>query len=109
MQTGLEKPAERTSAACPAAAQVDGAGAALVCKPDHFRIISDHRERMEESTTYPGENSLDVSDVADSLTIGLFGVGLDTYWAQFDGLKDRLDGYLRIVEEKLTALHPRCH
>jgi L-arabinose isomerase len=25
--------------------------------------------------------------------IGLFGVGLETYWPQFDGLKDRLHGY----------------
>ena len=39
-------------------------------------------------------------------TIGLFGIGLDTYWAQFDGLKDRLEGYLNIVEEKLSAIHP---
>ena len=29
--------------------------------------------------------------------IGLFGIGLDTYWPQFDGLKDRLEGYLNEV------------
>lgn len=33
--------------------------------------------------------------------IGLFGIGLDTYWPQFDGLKERLDGYLRITEKRL--------
>jgi L-arabinose isomerase len=33
--------------------------------------------------------------------VGLFGIGLDTYWPQFSGLKDRLDGYLRQVAEKL--------
>jgi L-arabinose isomerase len=37
-----------------------------------------------------------------SLKIGLFGIGLDTYWAQFEGLKDRLEGYLNIVENKLS-------
>jgi L-arabinose isomerase len=33
--------------------------------------------------------------------IGLFGIGLDVYWEQFEGLKDRLVGYLKTVEEKL--------
>lgn len=40
-----------------------------------------------------------------SLKIGLFGIGLDTYWEQFEGLKDRLENYLSIVEQKLTAIH----
>ena len=40
------------------------------------------------------------------LKIGLFGIGLDTYWPQFEGLKERLEGYLKIVEEKLSAIHP---
>ncbi len=40
------------------------------------------------------------------LKIGLFGIGLDTYWPQFDGLKERLDGYLSIVENKLAAISP---
>lgn len=33
--------------------------------------------------------------------IGLFGIGLDTYWPQFAGLKERLEGYLGVVEGKL--------
>jgi len=40
-----------------------------------------------------------------SLKIGLFGVGLETYWPQFDGLKDRLEGYLSVVEEKISNIH----
>jgi L-arabinose isomerase len=36
-----------------------------------------------------------------ALRVGLFGIGLDTYWPQFEGLKDRLDGYLRKVAGKL--------
>ena len=35
------------------------------------------------------------------LRIGLFGIGLDTYWPQFKGLKPRLEGYLRTVQQKL--------
>jgi L-arabinose isomerase len=37
------------------------------------------------------------------LRIGLFGVGLDTYWPQFAGLKERLEGYLQRVAQKLAA------
>lgn len=40
------------------------------------------------------------------LKIGLFGIGLDTYWEQFDGLKNRLEGYLNSIEQKLSAIHP---
>lgn len=35
--------------------------------------------------------------------IGLFGIGLDTYWPQFDGLEQRLTGYLTRVEHKLKT------
>lgn len=34
--------------------------------------------------------------------IGLFGIGLDTYWPQFPGLKKRLEGYLATVHGKLS-------
>lgn len=33
--------------------------------------------------------------------IGLFGIGLEAYWPQFPGLKERLTGYLGEVEQKL--------
>lgn len=36
------------------------------------------------------------------LRIGLFGIGLDTYWPQFGGLKQRLEGYLGTVEGKMA-------
>ncbi|MCF8339382.1 MAG: arabinose isomerase [Chitinophagaceae bacterium] len=31
------------------------------------------------------------------------GIGLDAYWAQFEGLKERLEGYLGVVEEKISG------
>src|SRR5260221_11161424 len=40
------------------------------------------------------------------LRIGLFGIGLNPYWTQFEGLKERLEGYLDVVQEKLSTLHP---
>ena len=42
-----------------------------------------------------GESSL------RTLRVGLFGIGLDTYWPQFAGLEERLHGYLARVAEKL--------
>lgn len=36
------------------------------------------------------------------LRIGLFGIGLDAYWPQFAGLKERLEGYLARVAGKLA-------
>jgi L-arabinose isomerase len=38
--------------------------------------------------------------------IGLFGIGLDTYWPQFVGLKEQLEGYLKQVQDKLAAIAP---
>lgn len=35
------------------------------------------------------------------LRVGLFGIGLQTYWPQFEGLEARLRGYVDQVEEKL--------
>lgn len=37
--------------------------------------------------------------------IGLFGIGLETYWAQFDGLKDRLSNQIELVATGLAALN----
>ena len=37
----------------------------------------------------------------DGLRVGLFGIGLDTYWPQFAGLEDRLKSYLAKVAGKL--------
>jgi L-arabinose isomerase len=36
-----------------------------------------------------------------NVRIGLFGIGLEAYWEQFAGLKNRLEGYLREVQAKL--------
>ncbi|MFB6319110.1 hypothetical protein [Saccharicrinis sp. FJH54] len=35
--------------------------------------------------------------------IGLFGIGLDTYWSQFDGLLNKLESYQHMIYNKLTG------
>jgi len=37
------------------------------------------------------------------MKIGLFGIGLEAYWQQFEGLEQRLTGYVRLVEDKLRG------
>ncbi|MDO5307936.1 MAG: arabinose isomerase [Planctomycetia bacterium] len=44
---------------------------------------------------------------AREITVGLYGIGLDTYWPQFEGLYDRLVGYQNQVAEKLRGLGAR--
>jgi len=37
------------------------------------------------------------------MKIGLFGIGLDTYWTQFEGLKDNLLGYQAQIRARLES------
>lgn len=39
---------------------------------------------------------------AHEFRVGLFGIGLDTYWPQFAGLRERLNGYLQEVALRLA-------
>lgn len=43
----------------------------------------------------------------NKLNIGLFGIGLDTYWGQFEGLLDKLSGYQKMIGAKLTGFGAR--
>jgi L-arabinose isomerase len=54
-------------------------------------------------TPFPEEafRRADAARAIPSLRIGLFGIGLDTYWPQFSGLKERLEGYLSVVHNRL--------
>ena len=35
--------------------------------------------------------------------VGLFGIGLDTYWAQFEGLLENLKGYQELIKKRIGA------
>lgn len=39
----------------------------------------------------------------EKIKLGLLGVGLHTYWGQFEGLLDRLIGYQNIIKEKMQS------
>ncbi len=36
-----------------------------------------------------------------TLKVGLFGIGLEAYWEQFEGLKEKLESYIKIVSDKI--------
>jgi L-arabinose isomerase len=36
-----------------------------------------------------------------NVRVGLFGIGLDAYWPQFEGLQARLEGYVGVVADRL--------
>jgi predicted nucleotidyltransferase len=38
------------------------------------------------------------------MKIGLFSIGLDTYWDQFDGLLDNLKGHHAEIHERIGAM-----
>jgi len=37
--------------------------------------------------------------------VGLFGIGLDTYWAQFEGLLENLKNYQAQIKQKIESYH----
>ncbi|MGH9618934.1 MAG: arabinose isomerase, partial [Bryobacteraceae bacterium] len=42
-----------------------------------------------------------ISETDNVLRVGIFGTGLDTYWEQFAGLRERLEGYTAEVANRL--------
>jgi L-arabinose isomerase len=52
-----------------------------------------------------GENmGQEVYNSGGPARIGLFSIGLDTYWAQFEGLRERLSGYHRYIAGRIEVL-----
>lgn len=50
--------------------------------------------------TRPYTASNEKSKMKQKVKVGLFGVGLDTYWPQFEGLLARLTGYQQEIAAK---------
>lgn len=50
----------------------------------------------------PGDAAQPYGRITGPANVGLFGIGLNAYWAQFDGLRERIVGYQRRVERRLT-------
>ena len=57
---------------------------------------------MVTSLSISRRSSAQLGNSAAESKVGLFGVGLDTYWPQFPGLEERLQGRLGRVAEQLS-------
>jgi len=44
----------------------------------------------------------DLPNPEHKIKVGLFGIGLDAYWNQFEGLRDRLVGYQSTIAQRLS-------
>ena len=64
-------------------------------------IIQDKIEPKSSPARFAAMSGGMSSPAAAPVRVGLFGIGLDAYWPQFHGLKERLEGYLARVEQKL--------
>jgi L-arabinose isomerase len=56
---------------------------------------------MLETTTQPVVAG---ARPAPRARVGVLGIGLEAYWAQFPGLRERIEGYQRRVEQRVAAL-----
>jgi L-arabinose isomerase len=52
------------------------------------------------SSENPGQLA---SQAFPAIKVGLFGIGLETYWGQFEGLLPRLEGYQKRIHEQLAS------
>jgi L-arabinose isomerase len=50
-----------------------------------------------------GEVGLACDSMKETLKAGIFGIGLDTYWPQFPGLKERLEGYQLEIAKQISS------
>jgi L-arabinose isomerase len=41
--------------------------------------------------------------MSSKIKVGLFGIGLDTYWPQFEGLLEKLLGYQEQIKHKIAG------
>jgi L-arabinose isomerase len=68
----------------------------------HNPNIPSGKSRAKATSVDKHRQILDTQEAMKTdIRVGLFGVGLDTYWGQFDGLLDRLAGYQNRVRDRL--------
>lgn len=59
---------------------------------------------MATSPTIPSWSATEGRRPAPRARVGVFGIGLEAYWPQFEGLRDRMVAYQRRVEERIGEL-----
>jgi L-arabinose isomerase len=44
-----------------------------------------------------------MNNISINIKVGLFGIGLDTYWPQFEGLLNKLESYQKNIQDKVES------
>ena len=97
-------PARRASRSRPAASA--SARSARTARSSSARRPASTRTTLTSSTSRSSRLVAETRP-APSARVGVFGIGLEAYWPQFDGLRERVEGYQRRVEERVAALWAR--
>lgn len=63
-------------------------------------VISSENKVPKRNQTIIVKN--EIGNKVDKIKIGLYGIGLDVYWSQFEGLQERLQGYQEIIAEHIS-------
>ena len=66
----------------------------------HSRLLTRAVARWEHRVALT-DFSMASAQSNDDIRVGLFGIGLDTYWPQFEGLRERLVTYTEVVAQRL--------
>ncbi|MCB0732125.1 MAG: L-fucose/L-arabinose isomerase family protein [Ignavibacteriae bacterium] len=67
----------------------------------HTSIVKSSENKYSNSYDQPGNQQESKQD-ENKIKIGLYGIGLDVYWSQFKGLKERLEDYQKLIEEHIA-------
>jgi L-arabinose isomerase len=54
-------------------------------------------EKVVSQSNQTGTTNNELGTKENKIKIGLYGIGLDVYWSQFEGLQERLQGYQEII------------
>ena len=66
-------------------------------------VLEARQTTKGDGLSYPCDTSVEMSETANQGRVGVFGIGLNAYWEQFPGLKQRLEGYQRFVEAQAAG------
>jgi L-arabinose isomerase len=96
--------------ACGRRGPVAGSKEKAMSKPVEFRVVLaavllvvSLGSADASKTAQPEKARHPAGETAPSVKIGLFGIGLEAYWAQFEGLLPRLEGYQKEIHARLAA------
>ncbi len=70
-------------------------------KPRPTASVPGRLENVAPTCSWVGDSWMPGINVMRTVRVGLFAIGLDAYWPQFDGLKARLEGYVATLASRL--------